>query len=121
MKTISNTDNGQEFPDYNRETLMSAAKPNRDGNPEHSVVPSRTDRLTPEIPARSQSAEILPCPFCGRVDRLRLMVANWCRVVNCWACDINGPPVAMSVDRDLAWERWNKRAGQTDSQGHVGE
>jgi Lar family restriction alleviation protein len=50
---------------------------------------------------------LLPCPFCGRSDKLRLMFTNWRLAVNCYACGIDGPSVNMSDGEAAAKEAWN--------------
>ena len=50
---------------------------------------------------------LLPCPFCGRSDKLRLMFTNWRLRVNCYACGIDGPSVNMSDGEAAAKEAWN--------------
>jgi Lar family restriction alleviation protein len=77
------------------------------------------DREAVDVP---QSAGILPCPFCGAKNiRLATDLGGYANVswMECDWCNARGPSRIVRDGVSVVAE-WNKRAGQTDSQGHVG-
>lgn len=58
--------------------------------------------------------DIKECPFCGRKDKLRLMIKNWHRLVEC-GCGAEGPRAHID-NPEKAVERWNTRKDNKNGQ-----
>lgn len=100
--------------------MMSEAKHDATTSPIQPLVQPQDADWQVAPPPAVQPAALLPCPFCGDVDHLRVVQSRYGdRVVNtpyvsCFQCAAEGP-ICWGGGKSDAVDAWNRRAGQPTS------
>jgi len=77
------------------------------------VQPQDADGQVAQPPA-VQPAVLLPCPFCGDSNDLRVVHVVNTPYVSCFQCAAEGP-ICWGGGKADAVDAWNRRAGQSTS------